>query len=237
MFGRKSCPNCNENISKNYDFCPYCGISFGKRKKNDYGMLGEDDEIEEPDISNPFESILGKMSTGMLDKVLAGTIKMFEKEMEKQLKNSGKNIHPEFPQRTNFEIIINGKRINPKNIKFSEKVLREEKDNDEGNLEKRRRKSIPKISSENLKKISKLPKKEPSTNIRRLANKVIYELDIPGVNSIEDIYIAQLESSIEIRALAEDRKKAYSKLIPINLPIISYELNDGKLILELDAKN
>lgn len=91
------------------------------------------------------------------------------------------------------------------------------------------------MSDESLKKISELPKKEPSTNIRRLANKIIYELNIPGVKSIKDISITKLENSIEIKALAGN--KAYAKLIPLNLPITDYELSDGKLILELDAKN
>lgn len=236
MFGKKPCPRCNEKISKSYDFCPYCGVYFGKKKGKDYGILGIDDELDEPNFANPFESFFGKMSAGMLDKVLAGTIKMVEKEMEKQFKNSGQNIPSNFPQRTNFEIIINGRKINPENIKFARKITQgNEEDNENEKMLKK--KHIPKISAENLKKMSKLPKKEPSTHIRRLANKVIYELEIPGVNSIEDISIVKLENSIEIKALAENRKKAYAKLIPINLPIMSYELADGKLILELDAKN
>jgi HSP20 family molecular chaperone IbpA len=234
MFGKKTCPKCSEKVSKSYEFCPYCGSLFGKKRTNDYGMLGIDDELDEQNSSNPFESLFGKISASMLNKMFAGTMKMLEKEMQKELKNSNQNMPHNLPQKTNFEIIINGRRINPENIKFAGKIMPNEEDENEG---KPKKKHIPKISSESMKKISKLPKKEPSTNIRRLANKVIYELEIPGVKSIEDISIVRLENSIEIKALAEDRKNAYSKLIPINLPIMSYELADGKLILELDAKN
>ena len=241
MFGKKTCSGCNEKVSKEFDFCPHCGSAFGKGKnKEDYGMLGTDDELERTEASSPFESILGKMSSGMFNKLFGNAVKMLEKELEKEFKNQNQNVginenqnqNPIFPQRTNFEIIINGKRINPENIRFSQKVLHPSE-----NSNKQKKKTIPKMSSESMKKISKMKKKEPSTNIRRLSNKVIYEIDIPGVKSMEDISIIKLENSIEIKALAEDKKKAYSKLIPINLPITNYEFSDGKLILELDAKN
>ena len=228
MFGKKTCPKCSEKVSKSYEFCPYCGTFFGKKRTNDYGMLGLNDELEEQNSSNPFENLFGRMGAGMFDKVLAGTIKMFEKEMEKQLKNQGQNMPHNFPQKTNFEIIINGRKINPENIKFAGKIMPNEEDENEG---KPKKKHIPKISSESMKKISKLPKKEPSTNIRRLANKVIYELEIPGVKSIEDISIVRLENSIEIKAFADD--KAYFKLIPISFLIKNWKFSKGKLVLEL----
>ncbi|MEK6830289.1 MAG: zinc-ribbon domain-containing protein [Nanoarchaeota archaeon] len=222
MFGRKTCSKCNEKVSDKYSFCPHCGNLFGKKnEEKDYGMLGIDDEMEMQ--QNPFEALLGGMGSGVFNKMFGGAIKMLEKELEKEFKNQNQKL----PQRTNFEIIINGKRINPENIKFTQRIIEPEN--------KPKKKFIPKMSSESLKKISKLPKKEPSTNIRRLANKIIYELDIPGVKSMEDISITKLENSIEVKAVAGN--KAYSKLIPINLPITNYELLDGKLTLELDAKS
>ena len=83
----------------------------------------------------------------------------------------------------------------------------------------------------NLKKATNIAKEEPLTSIKRLSDKVIYEIEIPGVKSIEDISITKLENSIEIKALAKDR--LYFKLIPINLPITNYNLSKGKLVLEL----
>ena len=55
-----------------------------------------------------------------------------------------------------------------------------------------------------------------------------------GVVDVEDVLINQLENSIEIKALSKD--KVYSKTLNINLPILSYELEKGNLILELQAK-
>ncbi|MEX2017397.1 MAG: hypothetical protein WD876_02900 [Candidatus Pacearchaeota archaeon] len=236
MFGKKTCDNCTEKVNKSFDFCPYCGYLFDRKSKSeDHGMLGRDDIVEEARI-NPLDAMLGGMSGKILNKMFNSAVKMLEKEMEKEFKNhsQSQNVAPGFTPRTNFEIIINGKRVSPENIKFTRKMLQPEKE------VRIKRKAIPNMSPEVLKKISGMKKHEPSTNIRRLANKVIYEVDIPGVKSIDEVSITRLENSIEVKALAKTGKKgskAYSKLIPLNLPITNYELEDGKLILELDTKN
>jgi HSP20 family molecular chaperone IbpA len=89
-----------------------------------------------------------------------------------------------------------------------------------------------KLPSSDISKFIGLPKEEPETNIRRLSNAVVYEINLPGVKSTEDISIMQLENSIEIKALSKD--KVFQKIIAINLPIKSYNLSKGKLVLELD---
>jgi len=216
MFKKRKCKNCKRKINNSYDFCPHCGDSSNENPQ-DWGMLGKADTANEfEQFSNSlFGGVGGKIIGGMLGK----TLKMLEQEMQKEFQSKtptpGKN----------FELIINGKRIDPKNIKVSHptQVIRKP------------RKILPNISNEALKKISTLPKKEPLTNIRRLAEKVIYEINMPGVNSLKDISIIKLESSIEIKAIAN--KKAYFKVIPINLPIINYKFLDEKLILEFGIKN
>lgn len=216
MFKKRKCKNCNRKINDRYDFCPYCGSSFNKNLE-DWGMLGKTDAINEfEQFSNSlFGGVGGKIIGGMLGK----TLKMLEQEIQKEMKNQ------DSIPRTNFELIINGKRIDPKDIKVSQ----------QRQVVKKPRKVLPNISNESLKKISGLPKKEPLTNIRRLADRVIYEITMPGVNSINDISIIRLETSIEIKALAN--KKAYFKVIPISLPIIDYKLLKEKLILEFGIRN
>ena len=86
---------------------------------------------------------------------------------------------------------------------------------------------------EQIKKFSKLPKKEPKTNLKRIANSISYEIEIPEVESFEDVSILPLENSIEIKALA--KKKAYSKSIQIGLPIIDYSFSKGLLTLEFNG--
>ena len=87
------------------------------------------------------------------------------------------------------------------------------------------------FTSEAKENFKKLPKKQPETNIRRFSNKVVYEIEIPGVESIKDVSISQMENSIEIKAVA--KKNAYEKIIPIGLPISKYDFSKGKLVLEL----
>ena len=79
--------------------------------------------------------------------------------------------------------------------------------------------------------MAELPKKEPKTILKRLGDKIIYEIEMPEVKSLNDVLINYLENSIEIKAIGESA--IYSKIIPINMPITNQELSEGKLILEL----
>ena len=90
-----------------------------------------------------------------------------------------------------------------------------------------------KFSKDKAEKFSNLPRKTPPTNIRRLSNKVVYEITLPGVKSINDISIVRVEKGIEIKAVAKD--KGYLKAIPINLPLTGKDFRKEKLVLELDA--
>ena len=95
-------------------------------------------------------------------------------------------------------------------------------------------KIMPTITEEKARKYTKLPREEAKTSVRRLSNKLIYEINLPGVNSLNNIIINKLENSIEIKAFSKD--KVYVKLIPVNLSILNYKLEKEKLILELKAK-
>lgn len=212
MFKKKECQNCGKKINAKNNFCPSCGDSLkNNSKKEDWGMLGETDTINEfEQFSNSlFGGVGGKIIGGMLGR----TMKMLEKEMKNQTSTP----------RTNFELIINGKRIDPKNIMVAQpkQIMK--------NTEKKiQRKSF---SDEQIKKLSKLPRKEPRTEMKRLSDSVIYEIEVPGVGSFDDISIAKLENSIEITAIG--KSSVYKKLIPVNLPIKNYQLLKEKLILEL----
>jgi len=91
-----------------------------------------------------------------------------------------------------------------------------------------------KLTKQQVEQLSKLPKEEPATKIRRLTDKIIYEIDLPGVKE-KDIFVQKLKNSIEIKAMSKD--KAFFKLIPINLPILNYSIQDNKLILELKPED
>jgi len=212
MFKKRICKKCSKKIKGTYDFCPYCGISINKDEEN-WGMLGKNDSISEEKLLE--NELFGGFGGKMLSKMLGNAMKMLEKEIQKEMRNQN-------PSKTNFELFINGKRVNPKNIRITNQLPK---------AQKQKEVSLNNLSNENFSKFSKLPKNEPKTNIRRLSNKVIYEIDMPEVKSIKDVSIIKLENSIEIKAISKD--KSYFKLIPLNLPIINYSLSEGKLTLEL----
>ncbi len=211
---RKKCKRCGEKVNFKHKFCSSCGTPLKKVNSENWGMLGKNDFEEQDPFSN---SLLDGFTGNMFNKMLGSAMKMLEKEMKKEI--SRENIQP----KTNVRLMINGKEINLSNVQTGSK-----------NIEKKE-KLLDDFSKESLKKFSQLPKKEPKTNVKRLSNTVVYEINIPGVKSLKDLSIVKLENSIEIKAVAKD--KAYFKLLPINLPIIDYELEKGKLILELEAKN
>src|SRR3989338_3480339 len=205
MFGKKRyCRNCREKVSSKYRFCPSCGDEIESYKEEDWGMLGREDIFGEESFASPF---FGGFSGKMFNSMLGGAFKMLEKEMKNMEKSSG----------SNFRLMINGKEIQIGQPKKQKEAVRK----------------IPKreFGKEQLKKISELPKKEPKTSLKRLGDKIIYEIEMPEVKSLNDVLINNLENSIEIKAIGE--KLIYSKIIPINMPVINQELSQGKLILEL----
>lgn len=218
MFKKKQCPRCREKISDKHKFCPGCGASLNQNyKEGDYGMLGQDDFEKE---FNQFSNSL--FGGGMLGKMLGNAMKMLEKEIQKEMKN------PQFESRSNVELFINGKRVDPNKIKFTKIPMQQKQIQKQ---EKSKKIDLPFFSKEKQKQFAKLPRKEPTTNVRRLADRVIYELTVPGVNSVDNVSIVQVGESIEIKTLA--KTKAYFKSISISLPIINYFLEKGKLVLEL----
>ncbi len=200
---RKKCPKCNNKVSRKYDFCPFCSYNLKKNIQRDYGFLGKYDNDM---MSMP-------INNSMIEKLFGTAMKMFEKQM-KEIKPKEKFIsEPE--SNLNVQFYVNGKRIDlsPNPVK--------------------KQKIIKTLTKEQENKLSKLPKKEPKSKVRRLSGKIIYELEVPGVKDINDIIINQLENSIEIKAIAE--KKVYAKILNINLPIIRYGLLKDNLIVELKS--
>ena len=159
------------------------------------------------DREEPFESF-GNIS-----------FKDLVKQIDQQLRGIDKAFKFGAPSR-GISISINSVGSKPKiSVKrfgdFKEKKIKEFKEK-------------PKIFS-----FRKKPKKieEPKSTVRRLSDKLVYEIDVPGVSSVKNISINRLENSIEVKAFGKD--KAYFKLIPVNMDVSNYYLKDGKLIVEL----
>ena len=229
MFKKRKCPHCNEKISDSFNFCPYCRAPI-EEDTSDWGMLGKND------LSPADEEFRLPFGFNMLFNTFNSLMKSFDNQF-KELKKLEK-IETEKPsnkstvKKGGISISISTSGNKPPEIKISSF----------GNLPKKVAKNEPlkinqrpTLPSGNPKKFLGLPKQEPETNIRRLSDRIIYEVKLPGVKSLENISIVQLENSIEIKALAKD--KVFSKIIPMGLPIRDYSLAKGKLTLELDARD
>ena len=90
------------------------------------------------------------------------------------------------------------------------------------------------ITEEQIKKMSDLPRAIAKTTIRRLSDKVIYELAAPGVKSPQDIFISKLESGYEIKAIGE--KKIYVNSLAVNLPIRGFAIDNDKVFIEFNTQ-
>ncbi len=214
MFKRKNCEKCGKELKKEFEFCPYCGNPSDC--DNSWGMLGKND-------INNFEMPGFGLTGNIFNKMIGNAMKMIENEMQKGVKEAEMPV-----PRTKFQLYINGKKIpiNQGNVK----VIKKQK------KAPLKRQSLNKeFSGENQKKFAELDKCEPETRVRRLADRIIFEISMPGVKSTEDISIRNLENSIEIKAIAKE--KAYYKIISISLPVMDYYLDKDILVLELEDKN
>jgi len=209
MFNRMKCPRCNGKMSKKHNFCPHCGLSMrgGEKFFEPAFNLG---------LPFPFNSIFKQ-----LEKQIEREMRSLDKNMDKSLLDS----EDPMPLLQGLTIKIDSSDGNPV-IKVSSMEPRKgatAKPKDTVGLR-------GKMDEKKAEEISKLPKEEPQTSVRRLSDKVIYELDLPGVSK-ENIIVTKLQNSIEIKAFSKDR--VFFKLIPVSMPILNSKLEEGKLILEL----
>lgn len=210
MFSKR-CSKCESKIKGDFKFCPSCGLDLrSEYEQEDYGMLGRDDVRFEDQMS---------FSDSFMEKMFNSAMKV----LEKQMKNLGNEMNNQKGQKKNnpglnVQFFVNGEKISSDGeIKTEEPI-----------------KINNNISKDKIKKLSELPRYEPKSKIKRISDKVIYELVVPGVNSIDDVLINQLESSVEIKALSKD--KVYLKNLNVNLPILKYQLVNNSLIIEMRAK-
>jgi len=228
MFGKK-CGGCGKRIRESFLFCPFCGNSSidRAREEKDYGMLGRSD-FDHPQA--PSQDNLGfRSSNSIMDKMLSGLVgnmmKMVEKEIQSNMKRETSNIK----NNSNFQLFINGKKVNVPNTgeEIGEEVIEQKN-------RKKEKITFPMPSAEVIKRSAKLPRKEAKTKLTREDDKIIYEMESPGVTSFENVLINKLEDSFEVKTFAKD--KVFFKNIPIKLPLIKAYFGEGKLFLEFQAK-
>ena len=227
MLGRKkTCGRCGSKSSARYEFCPYCGSVLDESAKKER----EADNLFDSDFS---DFLTPKMNMGFpinsLFKALDSQMKALDKEMPRgfdEKQNPIRNGISISISSTGGQPVIKVRNLGQGQGGEMHAVQR--------NIEREKPMRKINLSEKEAERISRLPKEEPGTSVRRLSNKVIYEIDLPGVKE-NDIIINRLQNSIEIKAFTKD--KAFFKLIPVALPLLKYYMDKEKLVLELKPEN
>lgn len=202
---KKKCPSCEKKVDRSFRFCPWCGKPTKQIRKEDYGMLGLDDEVKEQEILGS-NSILG----GPLGNMFNQLTKQLSKELQNM--NLGNGAKP------------GGIEIHFSTGKPAQRVIRQEPQGSSEAMEEV-------LDEEELKRRKVLPVEVAISKIRRLPEGIIYEIDTPGVKSKQDVSILRMENSLEIKAYSLD--KCYIKTIPIKVDVVKYVVKDNKVFVQL----
>ncbi len=208
------CENCRSAVDKKFSFYPYCGDSLidERAEQRELGFLGKNDFTAKKPAQDPFQNL------GMTDKLLNSLMNSMMKSLDKQFKQMDK---AEFEGNADVEHLPNG-------IKIKIGVPQAQPRPQKRTLQKKN------ITEDQLKKMSNLPRAPAKTKIRRLSDKMVYELSAPGVESPEDVFISKLESGYEIKAIG--KKKVYVNSLPVSLPLRGFSLADNKLLVEFKTE-
>jgi hypothetical protein len=229
------CPRCGRDAERGWEYCPRCGYSLGR----DSGFFRFDDAFER--VHRQME----KMS------------RMFEKDFEvfdlspvfKEIpaERRAKGFRITMRSGTGMEPRISVQTFGDKNEELKREVMEQlgiEKGTEKQEPVKRearpaatekRRFRIPVLSKPSREKVEICTPElteEPKTCVRRLDSGVVVDIEIPGVESLQNVDVRELESSVEVKALAG--KKAYFKILtkPPQFRLSGKSFERGKLHLE-----
>ncbi|MBM3230653.1 zinc ribbon domain-containing protein [Candidatus Pacearchaeota archaeon] len=215
MFFKKKdrCPHCTHAIEKAHSFCPTCGaqVKSPQEEAQEFGFLGRTDRLPpqslqaEPKVANNL-GFMDKMATKMMDSMIKAIVKNIESEVA-QMGNAEIREMP-----NGFQIKMGGAPVQ----------------------QKRKQPTLAKVNAEQLERMAQLPRAEAKSQMKRFADKVVYELAMPGVKDVKDVFVNKLETGYEIKAIGS--KKVYTSSIPLNLPIKSYSIGEKGLTVEFLAK-
>jgi len=207
---KRKCPGCAKKIEKKYNFCPWCGQSIkGHREEEDFGLLGRTDSVNN---MNQVPKNQPQLPFG-LEKIMGGLIKQLEQELSGMDKQNG------MPKGFNIRIQTGNPNQNPNQNQINT------------NQHPQEMTPQPVITEKESTRRQTLPKQEAESKVKRLSDKIIYEINTPGVKNKEDIIITKLEQGFEIKVYTKDT--CYTKTIPLQIEIIGYTIKDNKLIVEL----
>jgi hypothetical protein len=209
------CEICNSKVNDKYSFCPYCGSSLidEEAELKEFGMLGKNDiskdELEKDQFS--------QQGFGITDKLISSLVNSLAKNLDKQFKSIDKDF---------------AKQMNNAQIKSFPNGIKIRIGPPQTKTEKNKSNNV--ITSEQIERMSTLPRSTAKTNVRRLSNKVVYELNTPGIESPQDVFVSKTESGYEIKAIGSS--KVYVNNLQIDLPMKGFSVSENKLLVEFKTE-
>lgn len=86
------------------------------------------------------------------------------------------------------------------------------------------------VTEDQVKRMSHLPRAEAKTDVRRLSDRIIYEIKASGVTSVDDVFVSKVESGYEVKAIGKN--KVYVNSLQVDLPLKSYSVTENGLVVE-----
>jgi hypothetical protein len=202
MFSKRiPCPQCRSKLKESYDFCPYCGLDI-RNPERDERDYGM---LGKNETGAPLAGGVG-MGAGISDKILNSLVGSLMKALESQMR--GVEMSPEVQANGNGITI----RVGPA----------------QGKKASQTKKRV--VTDEQVKRMTNLPRAEAKTDVRRLSDRVVYEIKAPGITSVEDVFVSKVESGYEVKAIGKN--KVYINSLQIDLPLKSYAVTDKGLTVE-----
>ena len=209
MFKKNYCNKCEGKLKDSYSYCPYCGLDLRNPEKEmrDFGVIGKNNLEGTPLVGG------GGTGFGITDKMISSVMNSLIKNLGKQFDN-----------------------MDSQNVKSSPKGIQIRFGAPPKSAQQKKKEIIEKeITSEQIKRMSKLPRSEAKTNVRRFSDKVVYDLKASGIEDVKDIFVSKLESGYEIKAIG--KTKVYVNSIPVNLPLKKYSLSKSGMSVEFGLSN
>lgn len=209
---KKKCHSCKEKVDRKFLYCPWCGVPLKDKRtvQEDYGMIGNNDEVELQQAVNDLKLPFG------FNGIVNSLMKQIEKEMANMDNTAG-------PKPKGFKIQISTgmpkmQAMNPQPVDQTKRVSSVEAFNE-------------RVSEEEQERRVKLKQVPAKSTIRRLPEGLIYEIETPGVTAKKDITLTKLEQSLELKAYTKD--KCYVKKLPSKVEILGMAIKGDKIFLRL----
>jgi hypothetical protein len=169
----------------------------------DYGLLGKNDMVQTPTV--------GGGSMGFSDKLINSIFNQLMKSLEQQMRAGAQQ-----PQEGHNEVrkLPNGivMTVNTQQKPAPKAVKRKN------------------LSEDQVKRMASLPRTEAKTDIRRLSDRVLYELKASGVGSVDDVIVSKVESGYEVKIIGD--KKVYINSMQLDLPLKGYSISQQGVTFE-----